>query len=180
MESGLGSVPPALIPFFWAPGWNSVQATNKFQSEVGGPLRGGDPGVCLIEPFLSSLLAGWHYFSSVPAPFTPRPGEWLVVPIVHIFESEELSRHAPSLAQLTPRPSVALHPMEASLLAVSVGEPIRVAIAGLTFDLPTTVREDLPRGVVGLPAGLLQAGGIIPPAFCTLAPILAESSRGAP
>ena len=26
---------------FGAPGWNSVQALNKFQSEVGGPLRGG-------------------------------------------------------------------------------------------------------------------------------------------
>jgi NADH-quinone oxidoreductase subunit G len=180
MESGLGSVPPALIPFFWAPGWNSIQATNKFQSEVGGPLRGGDPGVCLIEPSVPFLLAGWHYFSSVPAPFTPRQGEWMVVPIFHIFESEELSRHAPSLDELTPRPYVALHPMEASLLAVTADEPIRVAIAGLTFDLPTIVREDLPRGVVGLPAGLLQARGIISPAFCTLAPILAESSRGAP
>jgi hypothetical protein len=41
------------------------------------------------------------------------------------------------------------------------------------------VREDLPRGVVGVPAGLLQGRGIIPPVFCTLAPILAESSRGA-
>ena len=28
----------------WAPGWNSVQAITKFQEEIGGPLRGGDPG----------------------------------------------------------------------------------------------------------------------------------------
>ena len=176
MESGLGSLPPALIPFFWAPGWNSIQATNKFQSEVGEPLRGGDPGVRLTEP---SLLTEWQYFSGVPAPFTPRLGQWLVLPLFHIFESEELSRHASSLAQLIPQPYVALHPIEASLLSVTAGEQIRMALGGMVFDLPVTLREDLPRGVVGLPAGLLQAGGIIPPAFCTLAPILAASSRGA-
>ncbi len=110
MESGLGSARPALLPFFWAPGWNSIQATNKFQSEVGGPLRGGDPGVCLIEP---NVQADWQYFSSVPAAFAARPGEWLLVPIFHIFESEELSRHAHSLAQLIPPPYVALHPIDA-------------------------------------------------------------------
>ena len=58
MESGPESAPPSLIPFFWAPGWNSIQAINKFQSEVGGPLRGGDPGIRLIEP---SQEPGWQY-----------------------------------------------------------------------------------------------------------------------
>ncbi|MEK1904673.1 MAG: molybdopterin-dependent oxidoreductase, partial [Pseudomonas sp.] len=37
------------IPFAWSPGWNSPQAWNKFQDEVGGHLRAGDPGVRLIE-----------------------------------------------------------------------------------------------------------------------------------
>ncbi len=99
MESGPETAPPSLNPFFWAPGWNSVQATNKFQSEVGGPLRGGDPGVRLIEP---SLELGWQYYSAVPAVFRPQPDEWLLVPIFHIFGSEELSRHAQSIAQLAP------------------------------------------------------------------------------
>ncbi|MEW5744075.1 MAG: NADH-quinone oxidoreductase subunit NuoG [Nitrospirota bacterium] len=50
MEGFPGMPPPALIPRFWAPGWNSPQAVIKFQSEVDGPLRGGDPGRRLIEP----------------------------------------------------------------------------------------------------------------------------------
>ena len=50
MEGYQGQPPAPLIPRFWAPGWNSVQALNKFQEEVGGPLRGGDPGRRLIEP----------------------------------------------------------------------------------------------------------------------------------
>ncbi|MFM7784279.1 MAG: NADH-quinone oxidoreductase subunit NuoG, partial [Gammaproteobacteria bacterium] len=41
--------PGALIPFAWSPGWNSPQAWNKFQDEVGGHLLAGDPGVRLIE-----------------------------------------------------------------------------------------------------------------------------------
>jgi NADH-quinone oxidoreductase subunit G len=43
-------MPPALIPYFWAPAWNSVQSVNKFQEEIAGPLRGGNPGVRLLEP----------------------------------------------------------------------------------------------------------------------------------
>jgi len=44
MEGYYGQMPAALIPFFWAPGWNSAQSLNKFQDEVGGHLRGGVRG----------------------------------------------------------------------------------------------------------------------------------------
>lgn len=50
MEGYYGPMPGALYPFYRAPAWNSVQALNKFQQEVGGPLVGGDPGVRLIVP----------------------------------------------------------------------------------------------------------------------------------
>lgn len=177
MECGLESAPPSLIPFFWAPGWNSVQATNKFQSEVGGPLRGGDPGIRLIEP---SLEAGWQYCSTVPAAFRPQPEKSLLVPIFHIFGSEELSRNAQGIAQLAPLPYVALNPEEASQSGVNAGERIKVSIEGSLFELEVMLRADLPRGVAGLPVGLLPFEGITLPAFCRLAPILAEPSRGAP
>ena len=42
--------PPALLPRYWAPGWNSGNALHKFQTEVNGPLEGGDVGVRLVEP----------------------------------------------------------------------------------------------------------------------------------
>jgi NADH-quinone oxidoreductase subunit G len=177
MESGPESAPPALIPFFWAPGWNSIQATNKFQCEVGGPLRDGDPGIRLIEP---SLNPGWRYCSTVPAAFRRRPGEWLLVKIFHIFGSEELSRHAQGIAQLAPLPYVALNPVDASISGVNAGEQINVSIEGSLFELEVALRADLPRGVAGLPAGLSPVEGIILPTFCTLAPVLTERSGGAP
>jgi NADH-quinone oxidoreductase subunit G len=178
MESGPGTVPPSLIPFFWAPGWNSIQAVNKFQSEVGGPLRGGDPGVRLIEP---SQESGWQYFSAIPPQFKAQPGEWLLVPIFHIFGSEELSRHAQGIAQLLPRPYVALNPIEAALLGVKASEQIKVTADGVQFELEVMLRADLPRGVAGLPAGLPPLDSVLLPAFCKLSPIGAEvSTRGAP
>jgi NADH-quinone oxidoreductase subunit G len=177
MECGPESAPPSLIPFFWAPGWNSIQAVNKFQSEVGGQLRGGDPGIRLIEP---SLEPGWQYSSTIPARFQRQPDVWVLVPIFHIFGSEELSRHAQGIAQLAPLPYVALNPVEASQSGVNVGERIKLSIEGSLFELEVQLRADLPRGVAGVPAGLLPVGGIILPAFCRFAPILAEPSRGAP
>ena len=55
--------PPELLPFAWAPGWNSPQAWNKFQTEVGGALRGGDPGRASVrseEAVAPLLLADDH------------------------------------------------------------------------------------------------------------------------
>ncbi len=96
MEGYYGPMPSALVPYFWAPSWNSVRAVNKFQDEVGGPLRGGDPGVRLIEP---ASGAAPHYFDGVPEAFAKRDGEWLIVPLYEIFGSEELSRLAPAVAR---------------------------------------------------------------------------------
>jgi NADH-quinone oxidoreductase subunit G len=102
------------------------------------------------------------------------------VPIFHIFGSEELSRHAQGIAQLLPRPYVALNPVEASLLGAKSGEEIKVAVGNSQFELKVTLRADLPRGVAGLSAGLPPLDGVVLPAFCKLAPTGAElSARGA-
>ena len=177
MESGPGSVPSSLLPFFWAPGWNSVQAVNKFQSEIGGPLRGGDSGVRLIEP---SQESGWQYFSTIPPGFKLQSGEWLLIPLFHIFGSEELSRHAQGISQLLPRPYLALNPVEASLVGVKAGERIKIVVEDAQFELEVMLRADLPRGLAGLPACLPPLEGVQLPVFCKLAPVGAElSSRGA-
>jgi NADH-quinone oxidoreductase subunit G len=171
MEGGPDVPPPPLNPFFWAAGWNSIQATNKFQSEVGGPLRGGDPGIRLIEP---SPRSDWRYVSRIPAAFEAQAGEWLIVPIFHIFGSEELSRRAPGIAQLAPSSYVALNPLEASRSGVSAGQQIKVSIGGALLDVEVVIRAELPCGVAGLPAGTM-----VLPTFCSLASGLTESCRGA-
>ena len=74
------SAPRSQIPFAWAPGWNSPQAWNKFQDEVGGKLRHGDPGVRLFEASASGL----EYFTAVPASFQAEEGKWRIAPYYHL------------------------------------------------------------------------------------------------
>jgi NADH-quinone oxidoreductase subunit G len=44
---------------------------NTYQKEVGGPLRGGDAGVRIIEPAPAN---GQTYFSDIPAAFEAARG----------------------------------------------------------------------------------------------------------
>jgi NADH-quinone oxidoreductase subunit G len=93
---GYESRPPSpLIPRYWSPGWNSVQALNKFQQEVGGPLSGGDPGKRLIEPAPAGRPP---YFSDIPHAGAKNysPADF---PRHFIFGSEELSSYAPAIAE---------------------------------------------------------------------------------
>jgi len=92
MEGYEGQPPAPLIPRYWSPGWNSVQALNKFQQEVGGPLKGGDPGKGLIEPKQDARPA---YFSFKPSP--SGQGEEQALPRYRIFGSEEMSMYSPSI-----------------------------------------------------------------------------------
>lgn len=158
MEGYSGSVEPRQqVPFAWSPGWNSPQAWNKFQDEVGGHLRAGDPGTRLIESQGDNL--GW--FASVPRAFSPAQGTWQVVPFYHLFGSEENSSKAAPVQERIPAAYVALAKSEADRLGVNEGALLSLNVAGQTLRLPLRINEELGAGLVALPAGL--AG--IPPAI---------------
>ena len=165
MEGATGQPPGALQPFFWTPGWNSIQAVNKFQSEIGDALRGGDPGVRLFDAHLSAdrssqLSQPAAYFAAIPAPFTRRESEWLIVPIEHIFGSEELSLQSPPVAELAPSPYLALGAADASALHMEDGTgEVEIELGGAKQRLPLKVLPDLPAGIAGIPAGLTIARG---------------------
>ncbi|MEJ2210035.1 MAG: molybdopterin-dependent oxidoreductase, partial [Anaerolineae bacterium] len=161
MEGYEGQPPPALIPRFWAPHWNSIQALNKFQQEVAGALRGGDPGVRLVEPAAEGEARA--YFEGIPDAFQPREGEWLVLPIYHVFGSEELSLLTPGIRELSPEPYLALHPQDAAGLQVEAGQDVSIEIDGVRYRLPLKLMPALPRGVAGLPVGLPGLPGSIRP-----------------
>src|SRR5215510_5570744 len=153
MEGYDGQPPSPLITRFWSPGWNSVQALNKFQSEVGGPLRGGDPGRRLIEP---SQVEKAAYFDESPAPFRPRDDEWLVTPLYHIFGSEELSAMSPGVAERAPQPYVGLNPKDAADLRAGAGDELELSIDGTVYHLPVKLMPTLPTGMAVMPAGLRE------------------------
>ncbi|HUX10859.1 MAG TPA: molybdopterin-dependent oxidoreductase, partial [Terriglobia bacterium] len=164
MEGSPEQPPSSLIPFFWSPGWNSIQSVNKFQSEINGPLRGGDPGVRLIEPPQS----GSGIYFAAPNAFEARSDEWLLVPLYHVFGSEELSAQAPAIAQLAPKPYVALSAADSERLKVQEGDQVELSLAGSAQRLPVVVQPGLPKGIAGLPAGLVPLEGAGLPAWTRL------------
>jgi NADH-quinone oxidoreductase subunit G len=165
MEGYERQPPPPLIPFFWAPGWNSPQAINKFQSEIGGSLRGGDPGIRLFEPVADGSVA---FSQHSPEAFRARDGAWLLVPLYHIFGTEELSALAPAVAERMPAPCLALSRTDAAALHVGPGDTVTCALGSLTQRLPVRVEPGLPPGIAGLPVGLPAFRGMSLPAWCTL------------
>lgn len=161
MEGAPLQPPGALQPFFWSPGWNSIQSVNKFQSEIGSALRTGDPGVRLIEP-----SGRGEYFTAVPSAFVRRNREWLVIPIEHIFGSEELSGHAPAIAKLAFEPYIALSAADAESLGVKDGAgEVEIELGGKRCRLRVKVAPNLPAGIAGIPDGLPPAFGEVLPAW---------------
>ncbi|MFM7274574.1 MAG: molybdopterin-dependent oxidoreductase, partial [Gammaproteobacteria bacterium] len=139
--------PGALIPFAWAPGWNSPQAWNKFQDEVGGHLLAGDPGVRLLEP------GGTGRYATHTPP--AAAGEGLAIaPLAHIHGSEELSARAPAVQPLVPAAYLALNPADGARLGLVAGSRARFRAGEALLETPVLLRDDLAPGTLGVPGGL--------------------------
>jgi NADH-quinone oxidoreductase subunit G len=164
MEGHPGQPPPPLQPFFWSPGWNSIQSLNRFQEEVGGPLRGGDSGVRVLSPVPEAV-----YFATPPPPFAAVAGRWLVVPVYSLFGSEELSRLSPGIAERMSPPELALHPDDAGTLGVAAGGQVVLTMSDRTWPLALRVSTAVPRGVAGLSMVLPAVRGAVFPAWGTIA-----------
>lgn len=150
MEGYTGQPPSSLIPFFWAPGWNSQQAINKYQIEVGGPLHGGDPGLRLLEPNQSLKV---DYFKRRDSA-QPKIDWMKIVPSYHIYGGEELSAQSPAVAELSPQPYVGLSQTDAAKFNLKQGEMAWVNMENAKVELKTNIVRDLPEGLLALPVGL--------------------------
>jgi NADH-quinone oxidoreductase subunit G len=167
---GPRSAPPSLLPRYWAPGWNSDQAINKFQMEVGSLLKGGEIGarVFSAEADREALLAT-ALVAAAQAKVTGRergastgePGAFLVIPRLEAFGSEELSAMSPAIAARIPRPSLSLAPADAGELGLVEGSLVEISFLGgiegrgeaEPLVLPVSI-GGLPRGLTSLPWGL--------------------------
>lgn len=143
------SAPRSQIPFAWAPGWNSPQAWNKFQAEVGGKLRNGDPGVRLFEAGDASL----PWFTEVPTAFVGGE-QWRVAPCYQLFGSEEMSQRSPVFQKRMPQPMLVINPQDAAKLGVNAGAAVEFTCSGETLRLPVRISSALQPGQIGLPLGM--------------------------
>jgi NADH-quinone oxidoreductase subunit G len=154
--------PPELLPFAWAPGWNSPQAWNKFQTEVGGALRGGDPGKHL---FAAAAKAAPGYFAPTPV----QRGGLKPVPLHEHFGSEELSSLAEPIQARMPAAYVVMNGEDARRLGIEEQDRVRVTIGGVHADFAARLRADFPTGALGLPVGLPGMPPFASTATCSIA-----------
>ena len=177
MEGAPVEPPSSAIPRFWAPGWNSIQALNKYQEEINGPLRGGPAGVRLIEPRPGDAV----FVGTIPDRFQPpaRPGggaaDCYFVALGHVFGSEELSRYAAPIAERMPAPYVGVGAEDARDAGWQPGAEVDVELGDQRFRLPVAIHPELPRGVAGLPAGLGPLQGLSLPRWGR---VVATGERG--
>lgn len=154
MEGLQSASPTNVIPFFWSPGWNSVQSVNKYQEEVGGPLREGNPGIKLIKSPNSYSV----YYDVIPEPFEASKQNLLSVPIHHIFGSEELSAKSAAVSKRVPSGYVAISKADAETKGLINGDQIEIVGKEGKLALPLKIETTLPTGVIGIPVGLEGVG----------------------
>ena len=130
----------------------------KFQDEVGGPLRGGDPGVRLIS---NSGAPQDGYSNEIPGAFQSRSTGFLIVPLHHIFGSEELSALSPPVAERSSAPYAAVSAEDMKALGVSTGNTVVVSFSEASYQV-AVIERPLPQGMVGLHVGRdgLPAAGL--------------------
>ena len=86
-----------------------------------------------------------------------------MVPCYHIFGSEELSRSAPAILELSPEPYVALNPED----ALSFGTEVEL----FGQRLPVKIANDLPKGLAGVPAGVPPFAGLDLPGWSRISKV---------
>jgi NADH-quinone oxidoreductase subunit G len=90
----------------------------------------------------------------------PLRGEWRLIPVHHIFGSEELSRLSPGIRQLSPQPYLLLNRDEAAALDIEEGARVALETDGQRLDLPAKLSSELAPGTAGWPAGLPGLSGL--------------------
>ena len=133
-----------------------MQAVTDYQTEAGGPLPRRGVWKASFEPVAESVAPAPAQ-QPVP-PFVRRPDEWLVVPLYHIFGSEELSSLAPAIAGLIPKPYLALCPADATTLGLADGDTVEAVAGAERLLFPVKLMAGVPEGAAGMPQGIAYNG----------------------
>jgi len=146
---GFNGVPDVsyLVSHYWAPGWNSVQAMNKYMNEPGGTCLGGNPGALVFGDRSGKSI---DYFNSIPVLFKPSKGMLMLIPVYMIFGSEELSSRAKAIAGLIPEPFLILNGKEKEKLSITQDGSVKITVNQITINVKIRIDDTAPDGIAGL------------------------------
>lgn len=147
MEGYQGVPPSSLTPFHWAPGWNSNQAANKYMVEPNGELKGGNPGIRLIENTTDQQQS---YYKNIPQPFKPSDEGVFIVPVHQIFGSEELSSNGEALSSRISEPFIKVNLKEATRYSLKGNDTVHLTVENIDVLVKVDIDASIPDGVAGL------------------------------
>ncbi len=149
---GTGKIPhAALHSYSWAPGWNSIQAINKYQIEVGGSMHQGGNGKRLIQPEKNREAS---FYNDPPQKIILNDDELHIVPGYHIFGSEQLSIFSSSVAERVPTSYVMMHPEECQKRNIKTGDVVKLSVKTKNYELPLKVEKNMAEKIAVIPVGL--------------------------
>jgi NADH-quinone oxidoreductase subunit G len=137
MEGNQSLAPASLRAYTWSPGWNSNQSIHKFQSEIGGADKSGDPGVRIFTD--GGALQNFNLESEAPRNLIGQ---------AHIFGSDGVSNQAEELATLIP----AMYARMNRATAQSLGVGDRDGIACNNHEMTVIIDEGVAENCVIFPA----------------------------
>lgn len=151
MEGQPEKPPSSLVPFYWTPGWNSVQAVYFYLEEPNGSLKGGDPGIKLIEP---SRGIRNSYLKATQESIRTKKEELTFIPVYRIFGSEELSSAGPSISERIEKPFVSVNEKDAVISGIKENDQIQIDLSGTKLLAEVKIDNSLPHGTAGLTVNL--------------------------
>ncbi len=150
MEGYRGVPPNSATSFYWSPGWNSAQAINKFRNEISHGRIELQPGIRLFDPDPNAHFQGLEYHNEADERLRNL---WTVVPLHHIFGSEELSIKSAAIAERAPGPFVTINTTQAETMDLKQGDQLTVVIDQQPVELLVHCPPEWPQDHLGLPAG---------------------------
>lgn len=151
MEGAAESKPSSLVPYYWRPGWNSYQAQNFYLDKPDGSMKGGDPGIRLIE---QKEQPGILYFEPAIKSEVLKEDEWLLLPVYQIFGSEELSSLAPAITERIQKPFLLTNRKDALSISKYEGDLLTLQIGNTTIDVVIKFDDRIPPRTAGLSINL--------------------------
>ncbi|QIQ41207.1 MAG: NADH-quinone oxidoreductase subunit NuoG [Buchnera aphidicola (Aphis urticata)] len=135
------------IPFAWFPGWNSPQAWNKFQAEVGGELISGNSGVHLFKDNKKIKDIYLSFKINIKKKY------WYIIPYYHIFGNEELTQYSSIIRENIIIPYALISELDAIEIGLKQDSTIEFDCLNKNFCLNIRVSKNLHKKQIGLPIG---------------------------
>jgi len=151
MEGIPENPPSSLVPFYWTPGWNSVQAMYNYLEETNGSLKGGDPGIRLFEPGKKGENI---YFKQETKSIEIKKDEWKIVPAFQIFGSDELSSTGAAISKRIKKPFVLMNQEDADILKIKSDDRVELEIGKIRINVEVIIDKGVVKGLAGLSVNL--------------------------